>query len=95
MASAGRRVSGLVDGALVRERFAAPGLWQDPEDLLHRRSAKAHVGAKPGVLHLRPPEAQPERESTVAQQLDGRRILRETERVMQRREDDAGTDLDP
>ena len=77
------------------ERLAAPGLRQDPEGLLHRRAATAHVGAQPGVLDLRPPEPQPEREPPVAQQLDRRRVLRQAQRVMHRREDDAGADLDP
>ena len=77
------------------ERLTAPRLRQDPEGLLHRRPATAHVGSKPGVLHLRPAEPEPERESTVAQQLDGRGILREAQRVMHRREEDAGADLDP
>jgi hypothetical protein len=31
----------------------------------------------------------------VAQQLDRRRVLRKPQRVMHRREDDAGADLDP
>ena len=77
------------------ERLAAPRLRQDPKGLLHRRAATAHVGAQPGVLDLRPAEPEPERESPVAQQLDRRRVLREAQRVMHRREDDAGADLDP
>jgi len=80
---------------VVGERIAAPRLRQDPEDLLHRRAATAHVGAQPGVLDLRPAKPEPERQPAVAQQLDGRRVLREAERVMHRREDDAGADLDP
>ena len=85
----------LVDRALVGERLAAPRLGQDPEDLLHRRAATVHVGAQPGVLDLRPAQPQPEREPAVAQQLDGRGILGEAQRVMHRREEDAGADLDP
>ena len=85
----------LMDLSLVRERLAAPCLRQDPEGLLHRRAAMAHVGAQPGVLDLRPAEPEPEHQSTVAQQLDGRGVLREAQRVMHRREDDAGADLDP
>ena len=77
------------------ERLATPCLRQDPKGLLHRRAATAHVGAQPGVLDLRPPEPEPERESPVAQQLDRRRVLRQAQRVMHRREDDAGADLDP
>ena len=77
------------------ERLTAPRLRQDPEGLLHRRPATAHVGSEPGVLHLRPSEPEPEHQSTVAQQLDGRGILREAERVMHRGEEDAGADLDP
>ena len=85
----------LVDRALMGERLTAPCLRQDPEGLLHRRAATAHVGAQPGVLDLRPAEPEPERESPVAQQLDRRRVLRKAQRVMHRREDDAGADLDP
>ena len=49
----------LVDRALMGERLAAPRLRQDPEGLLHRRAATAHVGAQPGVLDLRPPSPSP------------------------------------
>ena len=95
----GRRTDGQrrqpVDLSLVGERLAAPRLRQDPEDLLHRRAATAHVGAQPGVLDLRPAQPQPEHEPAVAQQLDGRRVLGEAQRVVHRGEDDAGPDLDP
>ena len=65
------------------------------EDLLHGRAATAHVGAQAGVFDLGPAQPQPERQPAMAQQLDGRRVLRQAQRVMHRREDDAGADLDP
>ena len=77
------------------ERLATPCLRQDPKGLLHRGTATAHVGAQSGVLDLRPAEPEPEHESAVAQQLDRRRVLRQAQRVMHRREQDAGADLDP
>ena len=77
------------------ERLAAPRLGQDPEDLLHRCAATVQIGAQPGVLDPRPAQPEPEREPAVAQQLDGRGILGEAQRVMHRGEEDAGPDLDP
>ena len=77
----------VVDGALVRERLAAPRLRQDPEDLVHGRAATARVGAEPRVLDLGPAEPEAQDQPAVAQQLDGRRILRQAERVVHRGED--------
>ncbi len=85
----------LIDRSPVGEGLTGPRLRQDLEGLLHRRAATAHVGSEPGVFDLRPAEPEAERESTVAQQLDGRRIFCKPQRVMHRREDDAGADLDP
>ena len=41
------------------------------------------------------PEPKAKEQPPVAEQLDGRRILRQAERVVHRREDDAGAELDP
>ena len=68
---------------------------QDPEDLVHGRAATARVGAEPGELDLRPAEPEAEDQPAVAEQLDRRRVLRQAERVVHRREDDAGAELDP
>ena len=53
------------------------------------------VGAEPLELHLRPPEPEAQQQPAVAEQLDRRRILRQAERVVHRREDDARAELDP
>ena len=82
-------------GALVGERLAAPRLREDPEDLVHGRAATAGVGAEPGELDVRPSEPEAEDQPSVAEQLDGRCILRQAERVVHRREDDARAELDP
>ena len=77
------------------ERLTTPCLRQDPEGLLHRRAATAHVRSKAGVLHVRPSEPEPECQSTVTQQLDRRCILSEAQRVVHRRQHDTGANLDP
>src|SRR3990170_1448538 len=44
------------DVAPVGERLAAPGLREDPEDLVHRRASAARVRPEPREFDLRPPE---------------------------------------
>ena len=85
----------VVQRALVAERLAAPRLREDPQDLLHRSTAPACVGAEPRELDLRPSEAEAQDQPPVAQQLDRRRILRQAERMVHRGEDDARAELDP
>ncbi len=84
----------VVDLAVVRERFAAPGLRQDPEDLVHGRTPPAHVCAEPDELDSGPAQPEAEDQSAMAEQLDGGRILRQAEGVVHRREDDARAELD-
>ncbi len=85
----------VVDGAGVGERFAAPGLRQDLQDLCHRRATTAGIGAESFVFDLGPAEPEPQHQPTVAQELDGRGVLGQAERVMERREDDARPEFDP
>ena len=68
---------------------------EDPQDLVHSRAATAGVGAEAGELGPRPAEPEAQDQPPVAQQLDGRRVLRQAERMVQRREDDARAELDP
>ena len=85
----------VVDRAAVGERLAGPCLREDAQDLIHRRAAATGVGAEPGELDLRPAESEAQDQPPMAEQLDGRRVLGEAERVVQRREDDARPELDP
>src|SRR3954454_15766322 len=48
----------VVDRPVVGERRTAPGLWQDLEDLLHRRPASAHLGPESPEFNVRPAEPQ-------------------------------------
>ena len=95
----GRRPDGerreVVDSAPVGERLARPCLREDPEDLVHGRAATTGIGAEPGELDLRPAKPETQHQPAVAEQLDGRRVLGQAERVVHRREDDARAELDP
>ena len=79
----------VVDRAVVRERLAGPGLRQDLEDLLHRRTPPSRVGAEPAELRLRPAQPEAQDQPAVAEQLDGRRILGQPDRMVERGQDDA------
>ena len=57
-------------------------------------AAPAGVGAQPGELDLDPAEADAQRQPAMAQQLDRGRVLGQADRVVHRREDHAGADLD-
>jgi hypothetical protein len=85
----------IVDRAVVGEWLAGPGLRQDLEDLLHRRAPTTSVGAEAGELHLVPTKPEAQDQPAMAKQLDGRGVLSQAQRVVERGEDYAGAELDP
>ncbi len=90
-----RQLREVVHLAAVPERGAAPGLGEDLQDLGHRLSPD-RAGDPEGVeFGVAPPQTEPQGEPSAAEQLDRGGVLGKTQRMVQRRQDDPGPDLDP
>ena len=89
-----RQLGKVIHLARVVEYPPTPGLGEDGEDLLHGGAPAREIRAEPGELGLAPAQAQPQYESSLADQVDRGRVFGQAQRVVERRQDDPGPDLD-